>query len=389
MLVLVGCLAGAATGMIPGIHPNTVVFSSLPVYLSSGFDFLSFACLITGISVSHTFHDFLPSIFLGIAEAETALSAVPGAEMAARGKGLEAFRLTVAGGLVSLAVFIAAFLPLWLFLDVFYSLAEPVMEYLLLFFLLFAVFKSRKEIRAAAVALLSGTLGVLAFRMPLNQDFVLVPVFAGLFAVPALLAVLEGRIRVPEQRGTGSIRRKDVRGGAIGFLAGLVSGVVPGVGAATSTASLTPLMESEEEFLAAMGAVNTSDLLVSLLALQLIGKARSGTAVALSSIKELDIHLAAFLTGAALVGAGLSSVLALNVSANFCSFLRKLEPLHLVVLAAVPLLLLVYVFTGFAGLLVLFAASCIGVAARECSARAACMACLIVPAIMYYVGFSL
>ena len=61
---IIGVWIGAATGLIPGVHPNTIIFVSVPIYLSSEMEFMSYAGLLIGCSVSHTFHNFVPSIYL-------------------------------------------------------------------------------------------------------------------------------------------------------------------------------------------------------------------------------------------------------------------------------------------------------------------------------------
>jgi len=105
VIILLGVLSGVFTGLIPGIHPNTVIFGSMPLYFYLDIEFLSYLSFIAGLSVSHTFHDFfLPAIFLSAPEADAALSSIPGTQMAAEGRGIEAFYYTVGGGVFSVIV---------------------------------------------------------------------------------------------------------------------------------------------------------------------------------------------------------------------------------------------------------------------------------------------
>ena len=95
--VLVGCCAGIITGLIPGIHINLV---SLLLVSVSGY-FLGFTSpivlgvFIISMSVTHTFLDTLPSIFLGAPDADTALAVLPGHRLLLEGRGYEAVKLTV------------------------------------------------------------------------------------------------------------------------------------------------------------------------------------------------------------------------------------------------------------------------------------------------------
>ncbi|MFB6292330.1 MAG: tripartite tricarboxylate transporter permease, partial [Candidatus Nanohaloarchaea archaeon] len=238
--LLAGVVFGVFTGLVPGLHPNTVVFMSLPIYIGLGVDYLIYGSFIVGLSVSHTFHDFLPAIFLGAPEAESALSSLPGADMAARGEGLTAFHVTVYGGMFAILVFLL-FSPLLVaFLEPIYTFFERFMFRVLLFFLAFIVFNTPNLRSSVFLAGLAGVLGIFSFRMPVNQQFVLMPVFSGLFAVPALFRVFQQEADLPDQKSPGADIETSARGGVIGFFSGLVSGVLPGVGPAVSTTFLSP-----------------------------------------------------------------------------------------------------------------------------------------------------
>ena len=79
MVLILGCFAGIITGLLPGIHTNTVaalVLASLSVLLHY-FSPLSLGIFLTSMVVVHSFVDFIPTIFLGAPEAETALGVLP------------------------------------------------------------------------------------------------------------------------------------------------------------------------------------------------------------------------------------------------------------------------------------------------------------------------
>lgn len=383
-IIGLGVAAGSLTGLVPGLHPNTVIFATLPFYFGSSFPLTYYICFIVALSVSHTFHDFLPAIFLGAPEAESALSALPGGDLAARGEGRLAFEYTVYGGVFSVAAFVLAAPLLYLFLDQLYGTLSTVMFYVLVFFLGFTVFRSDKWRNAAAIAVLSGALGIVSFSMPVNQEYVLMPVFSGLYAFPALVHAYRSSYEIPRQFDLKPEIEKSARGGLVGFLAGLLAGILPGVGPAISTTFLTPMMDgSKKEFLAGLGGVNTSDIVASFLALYLIGKARSGASVAITNITEFDPVLAFFAAGTALVAVPVAAPVAIYSGRVMpVLFRRSLGP----VVAAVVFMLVTVTLalTGFAGVLILCTASCIGYAALLSGERQTCMAVLMVPALMFF-----
>ena len=76
----IGILAGIFTGLFPGIHVNLVsvflisISPSLLKYTSP----ISLAIFIVSMSITHSFLDFIPSIFLGAPDEDSFLSILPG-----------------------------------------------------------------------------------------------------------------------------------------------------------------------------------------------------------------------------------------------------------------------------------------------------------------------
>lgn len=376
-----GVILGIVTGFIPGIHPNTVVFSSFPLYFSLKISFPIYVCFIAGLSVCHTFHDFLPAIYLNAPSAESAVASLPGAEMAGDGRGPEAFFYTVYGGLTAVFAILILSPLLFLVLEPIYSYASSFMPFVLLFFLLFIILNNG-TFSALLIASASGVLGILAFRQPVNQSFILMPVFSGLFAVPAVLEAWRSDQEIGEQEEFEE--SFSVRGGIIGFVSGLIAGTVPGVGAGAATSFLSPLIEKKEEILTGLGAVNTSDIFISLIVLFLIGKARSGASVAISTLGSLTPNLLAVTAGSSLIAVGLSVLI---VPFTHDIFLKSVRAFRIrnILLAVIGVICLITVyFTGAMGLLTLFTSSAVGLLAWKANCRVCGMAVLIVPALLFY-----
>ena len=80
LAVLLGLLAGTVTGLIPGIHVNLVSLLALTFspYLMQYTTPVSMAVCIISMSVTHSFLDFIPCLFLGAPDSDTALSILPG-----------------------------------------------------------------------------------------------------------------------------------------------------------------------------------------------------------------------------------------------------------------------------------------------------------------------
>lgn len=386
-LILIGVLLGVLTGVLPGLHPNTVVFITLPVYLATSIDIYIYMSILAGLSVSHTFHEFLPSIILGAPEAESALSALPGAEMTMNGEAKKAFKYSVFGGISSLIALIAVFPIVYYLATNYYSSIEPAIPLLLVFFLGFIAASAHDLKKSVVIIILSGTLGILSFEIPVNSQYVLVSIFSGLFAVPAIVNNLKQELELPEQKDTTVSLKKSSSGGFIGMLAGLLAGIVPGIGSAVATSFVMPLMSSERDgdskFIAGMGAVNTVDIVVSFLALYLIGNPRSGAAVALQNLIKVELKEVVFVAGASLFAVSLTIPICLKTMNYFLNFVRVFDFSRVLKMVFVFLIFVNYVLTGLVGLLIFATSAFIGWAALEASERSSCMAVLLVPTTIF------
>ena len=108
LFVLLGTGVGIVFGLVPGLHPNTIVLF-VPLISQLGLPAASAIAFVVSIGVSNTFLDFIPSILLGASE-DSGLGAMPGHRMLLQGNGYEAVKLAVIGALGSV-IFVVALLP--------------------------------------------------------------------------------------------------------------------------------------------------------------------------------------------------------------------------------------------------------------------------------------
>ncbi|MGI5938956.1 tripartite tricarboxylate transporter permease, partial [Methanoculleus thermophilus] len=93
----IGC--GAVSGLVPGIHANTVagLLLSLQALLLAWFDPVFIASAMFATLVAHTFLDNVPGTFLGIPDADTSLAVLPAHALCLDGRGEEAVRISALG----------------------------------------------------------------------------------------------------------------------------------------------------------------------------------------------------------------------------------------------------------------------------------------------------
>ncbi|MFA6668941.1 MAG: tripartite tricarboxylate transporter permease, partial [Candidatus Methanomethylophilaceae archaeon] len=119
---IIGAAIGTASGLIPGIHVNTlailmavgmpiitdavsgtVAAEDIPLLMSSA---------VVSAAVVHSFTDFVPSVFVGAPDADEVLSLLPGHRLLRDGKGMLAVRSAASGSLVGASVSVILAIPL-------------------------------------------------------------------------------------------------------------------------------------------------------------------------------------------------------------------------------------------------------------------------------------
>lgn len=270
-------------------------------------------------------------------------------------------------------------------LETVYTAINPYMFYILFFFLIFAVINTEDLSKSLQLAAASGLLGIYSFNLSVNQNFVLIPVFTGLFAVPVMTTAIRENTELPEQDREFETNTTYFSG-VIGASAGLIAGIVPGIGPAISTTFLTPISRKKDDFITALGGVNSSDIVTSLLALYIIGSPRSGASIAINQLTEISAGLMSKMAAVALISAILSYVICLKVSYRYVDIIQKIDYRKVTALTLLLLISITYLFTGILGLLVLTTASAIGFAARTHDQNAVVMSVLIIPALLMFAG---
>ncbi len=449
LFTLLGIGLGVITGLIPGIHVNTISFlivasqASLIIFAQ---DMLSgyyptliqilaiISTLVLGCLITHTFLNFIPSTYLGAPEGETALSVLPAHEMMLEGRGFEAVKASALGS------FGAAFIALLLVFPARFIMGSPVGLYELLvpwIPLILVVVVSvlvaqegrslldyRPKLVALGIFFLSGFLGLIVLMprglfsanwFPFKQSGVspsslmLFPLFTGLFGISNLIVSLMDNPELPEQETEGVEVELDgknqVRGIVAGTFSGGLVGWMPGITAAAATAVtkvFTPDDDPKEvqarEYIMAVSAVDTSCAIFTLVALFVILKARSGAMQAILKINQGNIPaweqlftlpwLMALLMFCVILSATVAFFLTLYFGKLFSGIHKKIEYNKISKGIIVFLVIMMFIFSGPMGLVVGLIATCIGVIPPLYGIkRVHMMGCLIFPIIIFLMGW--
>ncbi len=417
-LLLPACIAfgfalGIISGLTPGLHLNNfaaMLLAVSPQLMSFGLSPFQMASIILAASISQTFFDSIPAVFLGAPDSETALTVLPGQRLMLEGRGIEAVRLCALGSAGSVLFAILLIAPLSWIVSSYYDYLTKYVGILLLAIALLMIRSERgpwiegqgswvhykyKAI-AALLFVTSGLLGIFAFNhenllsSPLGlEPQVLLPLLSGIFGASALLLSLSADTKIPEQKeseiklSASTLAKAVFSGGLGGSVVAWIPGVSPSVAAITARLGVVP---GPEEFLVSIAGVNTANALFSLVALYVIDKPRSGAAAAIQELMTLDQSIFAQMIIIAVMVAA-ASYLACIGAARLAG--RAMSRLNYRLLCLGVLLFLVamtYAFTGFFGLFIFFLSTVVGLIAPVAGIyRTHAMGVLMLPLILRYI----
>ena len=393
LAITLGIFAGIITGLIPGIHINLVslILLSLSGYFLSFTNAVVLGVFIISMSVTHSFLDFIPSVFLGAPESETALSVLPGHKMLLQGKAFEAVKLTVIGSLLSLILAVLLVPLLIPSVSFIYPLFKDYIGFILIAVIVYMILKDNMKFWNLIVFLLSGTLGLIVLSMP-NLENPLFPMLSGLFGLSMLAVSLFDKVNIPEQTITNDInlgKSETFQAIGAGTVAGTLTSFFPGLGPAQGAVLASQLTRkiSEYGFMVIVGGINTVNFVLSLVTLLTLDKARNGAVVVVSQLLENFDHqtLLIFLAATLIVG-GVATALALCITRVFSRLIVKINYRALVIGIIGLITILAFYFSGWVGLLILFTGTMIGIIPGELGvSRHHAMGCLILPVILYFV----
>jgi putative membrane protein len=127
--ILGGYLLGIISGLLPGIHNNNFALALVafaPFLAEKGLAPFYIAVIILSNAISQTFHDIIPSIFLGAPDGDTALTVLPGHRLLLDGAGAEAVRLSALGSAGSVVAAMIFVVPFSLFLKLFILILKRI-----------------------------------------------------------------------------------------------------------------------------------------------------------------------------------------------------------------------------------------------------------------------
>lgn len=382
--ILLGVVAGCFTGLVPGIHTNliAVILVSFTIDVSNEF----FVAVICAMTITHSFISTIPSILLGAPEGGTALSVLPGHKLLLEGRGIEAVFYTYFGSAISL---VASFFCIYLmkvFLSNFYEVIQQYIGYLLIGVLIFIVFLNTDKKRTLIVIILSGVIGYFVLDSRLENG--LFSLLTGFFGVSTLVFSLKSSGEFPKQEFNGFNLKlsKTINTSLFGLTIGFFTSILPGMGSSTG-ATIGSVIKKEskpEDFLVMIGSITTVNFFSSIIALDVINRARNGSIVALRDLfgqNYIDIMIYS-----SLISGGMALLLGIRLVYLMVRVISKINYQKLCISIIIILFLLGFFLSGLVGVYIIFICFLVGFYANYFGiSRNSMMSCIIVPVMFYFI----
>jgi putative membrane protein len=376
---ILGIISGIFTGLIPGLHTNNIalLFLASPVF---GQEFMVF---LLSMSITHSFVDFIPSVFIGAPSEDTFESILPAHQLFIQGRAFEAVCLTVLGGVIALfgSLLIA---PIFF---VFIQQNTDAIIFLtptILFLALGIIFFSEKNKWLTGLIILSAATQGFFFN---GQIF---PLITGFFGLPTILLSLKKPNNQIVQSNNFSFDKEIIKEGFFGVIGGAIVSVIPGVGN-NIAAAIIKLFRNEtnsKKYLVVLGSINTSNFFFSFIVLFAISKTRNGVMIALN--EKMFFTPEIFFLGLLIMlfSGCVAAIITIIFSKKATLIFTGKKILFGTSISLFLIITLVFVFNGVIGIVTLFFSTATGLLAiMTGTKRTCCMSSLIIPTLFFYVFY--
>jgi putative membrane protein len=388
--ISLGILAGIFTGLTPGVHINLVSLLLLSISPILPFSFLALACFIIAMSVTHSFLDPIPSIFLGAPDSDQILGVLPGHRYLLAGHGYTALLLTVIGSFGALILSIILFPVFILIVKYGYEYISDYIGYILLAVIVFMTLRNKKKVWALFIFIISGTLGLIVLNIPSISN-PLFSMLSGLFGVSTLLISLNANDQMPEQKQPEKLnlsKKLTLKALLSGQLSGFLTAVLPGVGSATAAILSLQITRNlgDKGFMILTGSINTVNFILSMVTLYVLNKARNGAIIVVQKLVEtITLSQILIFLSVTLIAGSISVFLALKIGKIFSKIISKVNYQKLVLSIILLIIILTFILSNWQGLIILITATAIGLLPAIVKVtRTQAMGCIMLPVMLFF-----
>jgi len=391
----IGILLGTISGVIPGVHANTLagVLLSFQVVLLTLFGPLVLAGAMFAALITHTFVDAVPSTFLGIPDADTSLAVLPAHALCLEGNGEEAVRIAALGSACAMVIAVPLSVVCFFLLPALQPYFDWWIGILLVASVGYLIVTSECPAWGLTLFLVSGILGIFALHYAFlswhtlpGGGAILMPLLTGLFGISVLITASQGMLPEQHFRGIRMEGRIIMKYSLLGTIAGVAVGWLPGLSTASANGVLASLIGYDKDrraYILATNAANTANAFIGLAALFALSRMRNGVMVALSEI-PLPTMSEMTVVGVLAAVAGYIITIALSRTAGRFNGIDGKLLNHSVIAFVIVLSI---ILTGPFGVAVLILATALGLVHWLVNVpRVYCMGVIMVPVMLFSFG---
>ncbi len=371
-------------------------------------DPVTFAIFLTAMATTQTFIDFIPSIFLGVPDEDTVLSLLPSHKLLLEGRGMEAVKITAIASLYGVVISLFLLPIAFVVMPPAYTAIRSSIVPILLFAISYLILRERKVgkiLWALTTFLLAGYLGYTCLNIDsLSTSQVFLPMFSGMFGLSTLLMGIQAGskfykqdLEVEVKLEKKSLLINSFFGALGGFFVGLLPAMSPSqIGIVFQEISSLKEKANDKledlkmrQFMTIVASLNTADAMFSIFALYLMGNPRSGISVIMQDIfNQLSFPLLLALCLVMLVSGIIAYKIHLFLGRQFSIFAGRINFQLLSASGFVFVISMIFAMTGSFGLGIAFVSMTVGlVPVLVGVSRTHCMGCLLVPTLLFYLGF--
>lgn len=388
LFLILGIILGILTGLIPGIHTNLIAVFIISSQITQNQN--ATIALLVSAAITHTFMNFIPSVFFGAPDEDSFLSVLPGHKFLMKGLGLHAIKLTLIGSsiaLISMVLIIPFFEKI---VSNIYPFIKQMMGFILIWVTIFLIKNERRKTPVILILILSGILGFGSLNLNISQP--LLPLLSGLFGVSTLIKSIKSNTLIPEQiiQKNKIEKTRIIKPTLATILISPICSILPGIGssqAASIGKSVFKKMD-EEQFLILLGSINTLVMLTSFLTLYLFDKSRTGVANAISQMTTITNQTFILIFTVSIISAIISIPIAISVSKLMAKNIHKINYKKMSILIILIIASISIFISGTIGLLVLITSTALGLFCQELGIKKSfLMGSILIPTIIFYLPF--
>jgi putative membrane protein len=383
-----GILSGIFTGLIPGLHINLLAALIVEAVFIKIFPIEILLIYIVALSITHTFLDFIPSIYLGAPSEDTIATTLIGHKYLMKGKAHAALDLTNKGSLIAIFSILLVFPFLYWILPKSYLFIQKIIPLVLIWVIGIIIFSENKtRMKTFLIILLAGFLGIVCLNIEINQP--LLPLLTGLFSTSTLFYSIKNKTTPPKQElGTFQLpKRNFIKPTLITTLVSPFFSLLPGLGSSQAAIISQKIFrnKTEKQYLILLGSINTLVISTSFLTLYLLNKTRTGAAAAIKQLTEITLPQMKFIFLVILVTGIFAYFITKIISKKVAKNLEKLNYQKISCVVIFLTTVIVILVSGFIGLLILITSTALGIFCQELGQRkSTLMASIMIPTIIYY-----